>query len=143
MPKINYNERSWAIDVISEINLFLNNKSWHFKYAGGENTISDDESSLFPDVLIFKDISREIILHGWELKMPDTPINDKELIDNAIKKAKILKRDSFIVWNVKSAVLYSKQDDSFSILKSWNCIDINTRTEVKPKENLWKLKQLF
>jgi hypothetical protein len=138
MPKINYNERSWAIDVISEINLFLNNKSWHFKYAGGENTISDDESSLFPDVLIFKDISREIILHGWELKMPDTPINDKELIDNAIKKAKILKRDSFIVWNVKSAVLYSKQDDSFSILKSWNCIDINTRTEVKPKENLWK-----
>ncbi|MDG5800672.1 N-6 DNA methylase [Marinilabiliaceae bacterium ANBcel2] len=138
MAKINYNERSWAIDVISEINLYLANKSWHFKSAGGESTINNEKSSLFPDVLIFKDQTRNIILQGWELKMPDTPINDAELISNAIKKAKILQRDSFILWNVKSAVLYSKQGDSFSILKTWNDIDINNRTEVKPKEALWK-----
>ncbi|MGQ1946077.1 N-6 DNA methylase [Geofilum sp. OHC36d9] len=138
MAKVTYNERSWAIDIISEINLHLANKSWHFKSAGGESTISNEKSSLFPDVLIFKDQSRNIILQGWELKMPDTPINDAELISNAIKKANILQRDSFILWNVKSAVLYSKQGDSFSILKSWNDIGINNRTEVKPKEALWK-----
>lgn len=138
MAKVTYNERSWAIDIISEINLHLANKSWHFKSAGGESTISNEKSSLFPDVLIFKDQSRDIILQGWELKMPDTPINDAELISNAIKKANILQRDSFILWNVKSAVLYSKQGDSFSILKTWNDIDINNRTEVKPKEALWK-----
>lgn len=89
MAKITYNERSWAIDVISEINLYLANKSWHFKSAGGESTISNEKSSLFPDVLIFKDHTKDIILQGWELKMPDTPINDAELISNAIKKAKI------------------------------------------------------
>jgi type I restriction-modification system DNA methylase subunit len=138
MAKVTYNERSWAIDVISEINLYLVNRSWHFKSAGGESTISNEKSSLFPDVLIFKDQTRNIILQGWELKMPNTPINDAELISNAIKKAKILQRDSFILWNVKSAVLYSKQGDSFSILKTWNDIDINNRTEVKPKEALWK-----
>ena len=138
MAKITYNERSWAIDVISEINLYLANKSWHFKSAGGESTISNEKSSLFPDVLIFKDHTKDIILQGWELKMPDTPINDVELISNAIKKAKILQRDSFILWNVKSAVLYSKQGNTFSILKTWNDIEINNRTEVKPKENLWK-----
>ena len=138
MAKVTYNERSWAIDVISEISLYLANKSWYFKSAGGENTISNEKSSLFPDVLIFKDQTRNIILQGWELKMPDTQINDAELICNAIKKAKILQRDSFILWNVKSAVLYSKKEDSFSILKTWNDIDINNRTEVKPKESLWK-----
>jgi hypothetical protein len=138
MAKITYNERSWAIDVISEINLHLANKGWNLKSAGGENTISNENSSLFPDVLIFKDQSKEIILQGWELKMPNTEINDAELISNAIKKAKILQRDSFILWNAKSAVLYSKQGDSFSILKSWNDIEINNRNEVKPKENLWK-----
>lgn len=138
MAKITYNERSWAIDVISEISLYLANKSWHFKSAGGESTISNEKSSLFPDVLIFKDQTRNIILQGWELKMPDTPINDAELISNAIKKAKILQRDSFILWNVKSAVLYSKQGDSFSILKTWNDIEIYNRAEVKPKETLWK-----
>lgn len=138
MAKVTYNERSWAIDVISEINLHLTNKSWKFRSAGGESTISNDKSSLFPDILIFKDLSKEIILQGWELKMPDTAINDAELIRNAIKKAKILQRDSFILWNVKCAVLYSKQGEDFSILKTWNNIDINNRAEVKANENLWK-----
>jgi len=138
MARVTYNERSWAIDVISEINLYLASKSWHFKTAGGESTISNEKSSLFPDVLIFKDRARNIILQGWELKMPDTPINDSELICNAVKKAKILQRDSFILWNVKSVVLYTKQGDSFSILKTWNDIEIHNRTEVKQKESLWK-----
>lgn len=138
MPRINYNERSWAIDVISEINLFLANKSRHFKSAGGEVTIRNEKSSLFPDVLIFKDANKDVILQGWELKMPDTPINDSELINNAIKKAKILQRDSFILWNVKSAVLYVKNGETYSILKSWNDIAINSRSEVKNNKILWK-----
>jgi len=138
MAVIRYNERSWAIDVITEINLHIANKSWHFKRAGGENTISNDKSSLFPDVLIFKDSLSEHILQGWELKMPDTQINDSELISNAIKKAKILHRDSFLLWNVKSAVLYTKNGEDFSILKTWEDININNRQEVKSKELLWK-----
>jgi len=142
MAKISYNERSWAIDVISEINLYLANKSWHLKSAGGENTISNDKSSLFPDVLIYKDQSKEIILQGWELKMPDTQINDNELIQNAIKKAKILQRDSFVLWNVKSAVLYSKNGDSYTVFKTWQDVEIHSRSEVKSKENIWK-KLLF
>jgi hypothetical protein len=138
MAKVTYNERSWAIDVISSIEVFLVNKSWHFKGASGESTISNDKKNLFPDVLLFKDLTKDIIVQGWELKMPDTQINDAELIKNAIKKAKILKRDSFILWNVKSAVLYLRNGDTFEIHKSWNDININSRLEVKPKEQLWK-----
>lgn len=138
MAKINYNERSWAIDVISEINSFISNKSWHFKGASGETTIIENKKSLFPDVLLYKDASKETILQGWELKMPDTPINDSELISNAIKKAQILKRENFVLWNVKSAVLYSKNGDDFEVFKTWSDIDINNRKEVKTKENLWK-----
>jgi len=138
MVRINYNERRWAIDVISEINSFISNKSWHFKGASGEATIIEDKKSLFPDILLFKDISKDSILQGWELKMPDTPINDAELISNAIKKAQILKRENFVLWNVKSAVLYSKNGDDFTVFKTWPDIDINNRREVKPKENLWK-----
>lgn len=138
MAKIIYNERSWAIDVITEIALYLSKRHWHFRTAGGENTINENKSSLFPDVLIFKDVEKEDILHGWELKMPDTPINDSDLIENAKKKARILKRDSFLLWNVKTAVLYVKDGESFSILKTWDSIDINNRNEVKAKEALWK-----
>ena len=138
MPQINYNERSWAIDVISEINLYLANKSWHVKSAGGENTIRNEKSSLFPDVLIFKDSAKKIILQGWELKMPDTPITDTELINNAKIKSEILHNNSFILWNVTSAVLYVKNGNTYSILKSWDSIDLHSRSEVKENENLWK-----
>jgi len=138
MAKVTYNERSWAIDVISTIEVFLANKSWHFKGAGGESTISNNKKSLFPDVLLFKDQTKDIIVQGWELKMPDTQINDAELISNAIKKAQILKRDSFLLWNVKSAVLYVRNGENFEIHKSWNDININSRLEVKPNEQLWK-----
>ena len=138
MAKVTYNERSWAIDVISSIEVFLAKKSWHFKGAGGESTISNNKKSLFPDVLLFKDLTKDIIVQGWELKMPDTQINDAELISNAIKKAKILKRDSFLLWNVKSAVLYVRNGDNFEIHKSWNDININSRSELKPNEQLWK-----
>lgn len=138
MAKVTYNERSWAIDVISEIRLFLETKSWHFKTAGGENTIRNNKKSLFPDVLLFKDHSKNIIVQGWELKMPDTPINDSELISNALKKARILQRDSFVLWNVKSAVLYSKIGEEFKILKSWDDVDITSRSDVEPKAELWK-----
>ena len=138
MTKVTYNERSWAIDVITSIEVFLVNKSWYFKGAGGESTISNNKQNLFPDVLLFKDLTKDIILQGWELKMPDTQINDAEFISNAIKKAKILKKDSFFLWNVKSAVLYIRNGDDFEIHKSWNDININSRSEVKPNEKLWK-----
>ena len=55
MPVVNYNERSWAIDVISHINVYLSNRDKNIKGAGGENTIKNDRSSLFPDVLLFGD----------------------------------------------------------------------------------------
>lgn len=142
MSKITYNERSWAIDVISEINIYLNSKRWYLKRAGGESTIKDNKKTLFPDVLLFKDQAKNIIIQGWELKMPDTMINDAELIRNASKKAKILQRESFILWNVKSAVLYVRNGDEFEILKSWDDIDINSRSEVKANEELWK-RSLF
>lgn len=51
---LNYNERAWAIDVISEINLICTKNNLAIKKAGGENTLSmQGGKSLFPDVLLF------------------------------------------------------------------------------------------
>ena len=141
MPVVNYNERSWAIDVISHINVYLSNRDKNIKGAGGENTIKNDRSSLFPDVLLFGDKNQGEIIQGWELKMPDTAINDSGLISNAILKANILGLDSFVLWNVKSAVIYARtnqESDKFEILHSWDDIAINSRYQVKDNEALWK-----
>lgn len=67
MPKVSYNERSWAIDIISEIKLFLSNKSMRIKSAGGENTIRSTDKNLFPDLLLFGNNTQGEILQMLKL----------------------------------------------------------------------------
>lgn len=140
MIKVNYNERSWAIDLITEINLWASNKDVLIKRAGGENTIKEEKKILFPDVLLFGDEQKGRIIQGWELKMPDTDINDTEFIYNAKKKAKLLSLNSFLLWNVKVAVLYKiNEDDSLSKIKTWNTLShIENREEVEKNSSLIK-----
>ncbi|MEZ6255735.1 MAG: N-6 DNA methylase [Patescibacteria group bacterium] len=132
MTQINYNERSWAIDLISEINIWLSQRNIVIKHAGGENTLNSEGNSLFPDVLLFGDLDKGKILQGWELKLPDTPIEDEEYIRNAKKKAELLSLNSFLLWNVAKAVLYKiEEDGTHSIIKTWNNLShLTNRAEV-------------
>lgn len=136
---LTYNERSWAIDVISEINLICRDKNIAIKRAGGESTLSMDKgNSLFPDVLLFGDSNGTVAIQGWELKMPDTDITNQELIDNAIKKAKRLGLNSFLLWNVKDAVIYTSSDRVvFSPMKSWSIPGIQKRNQVQAAKDDW------
>lgn len=141
MPTVNYNERSWAIDLISDINLWLSQRNILIKRAGGENTLKSGKKSLYPDVLLFGDVETGRVLQGWELKMPDTPLEDQELIRNAKLKAKLLSLNSFLLWNVSKAILYRIEDSNdLTVVKTWNNLShITTRDEVlqnKPAINL-------
>ena len=69
------NERSWAIEMISQINLIADKYDLVIKRAGGESTISQTgKNSMFPDVILYEDTELTSIIQGWELKMPDVPI---------------------------------------------------------------------
>ena len=51
------NERSWAIDLISKINLIAKNNDLVIKKAGGENTISTGRgNTMFPDVVLYGNV---------------------------------------------------------------------------------------
>jgi len=143
MAIINYNERSWAIDVITEINFWAKDRNVILKRAGGESTLYSEEGILFPDVLLFGDFESGTILQGWELKMPDTPVDDEELIENAFKKSKALKLNSFLVWNVNSAALYKNENDDAELIYQWEEFNNNiNREDVKSSKNFWK-KMLY
>lgn len=136
-----YNERSWAIDLIGHLKLLASQNNRSIKDAGGEQTINTDGGSLFPDVLLFGDRDTARILQGWELKMPDTAIDDSEFRENAEYKARALGLDSFILWNVTHARLYVKNsiDDQFSLAKEWDDLaDIRTRASVVPNRKKWQ-----
>lgn len=106
--------------------------------AGGEHTISGGSNSLFPDVLLFGDEQRGMILQGWELKFPDTPVSDPDFIKNASDKARRLRLGSFLLWNVREAVLYCQRDDGrFIPERQWSKAEIRSRSDVANGRSLW------
>lgn len=140
-PPVTYNERSWAIDLIGHIKTHLTKGNRTIKDASGEQTLRTDGGSLFPDVLLFGDRSTARVLQGWELKMPDTSIDDYEFKHNAEAKALALGLDSYILWNVTYARLYvrSAGSNTFRLGRQWDALaNITTRQSVIPRRTEWE-----
>lgn len=138
---IRRNERSWAIELITKINSVAHNNDLCVKRAGGESTISTGRgNTMFPDVILYGDNEQSIFLQGWELKMPDVPIEDDTFIKDAQRKAIALNLNSCLIWNFTYAVLYIRNDDdSFTLVKQWSdtCM-IKTRPDVETYRAEWE-----
>ena len=104
------NERSYAIDLISQINDLSQRYTLQIKKAGGERTISTSRNGrMFPDVVLYGDAERTRIIQGWELKLPDTLITDENFIKDAQRKAISLGLNSCFIWNFTAGALYIKR----------------------------------
>lgn len=112
MTKLRKNERSWAIEIINQINAIADKNDLIIKRANGEITISQDNVHMFPDVLLFADRELNVILQGWELKMPDVPITDEVFVKDAQRKAIALGLDSCVIWNFTYAKFYVYDEKS-------------------------------
>lgn len=137
---IRRNERSWAIELIGKINEITNKYDLVIKKAGGERTISTNENTMFPDVILYGDPEQNIILEGWELKMPDVPIENEEFIKDAQRKAIALNLNSCLIWNFTYAILYIRnKDNSFLKVKQWDSTNfIRTRKDVEIYQKEWE-----
>lgn len=132
------NERSWAIEMISQMNFMLARRNLRIKRAGGECTLSVQKQSMFPDVLLYGDEGQTKILQGWELKMPDVPITDEAFRRDAERKAVALGLSSFVIWNFTYAKLYVREDDIFYEARVFDRTDyISTREEVALYRREW------
>lgn len=133
------NERSWAIEMISQMNFILARMNLRIRRAGGERTLSVNKQSMFPDVLLYGDEGQTRILQGWELKMPDVPITDETFRKDAERKAVALGLSSFVLWNFTYAKLYIREDGLFYEARIWDRTDyITTREEVELYQEAWK-----
>lgn len=95
---------------------------------------------MFPDVVLYGNKEQSIILQGWELKMPDVPIEDETFIKDAQRKAIALNLNSCLIWNFTYAVLYIRgEKNTFSKLKQWDATShIRTRADVETYRTDWE-----
>lgn len=141
MATIRKNERSWGIELITQINQFAGANDLMIKRAGGESTISETKGkSMFPDVILYGDNELSSILQGWELKMPDVPITDETFVNDAQRKAKALSLNSCVIWNFTHAKLYVFDDknDEFEVKREWHNRNIKTRNDVQLYKDIWE-----
>lgn len=133
------NERSWAAEVISQINAYSAIRQLEIRRAGGEHTLKQlGSTSLFPDVLLFGGEDGSRVRHGWELKYPDTPVDDPATVQNAIRKAERLGVNSFLIWNVIDAHLYVKDSAGhFFVEKTWGPLPGKVREHVAGLRTEW------
>jgi hypothetical protein len=110
------NERAWAGQIISWIKQSINDSTTIFQDATNDEGLKVASGrTKFPDVLLFTDKISGIVFNGWELKFPDTPADDSEMLENALEKAERLKSNSFVTWNGTEAIIWKINDDNYSL----------------------------
>lgn len=110
------NERAWAGQIISWIKQSINDSTTIFQDATNDEGLKVASGrTKFPDVLLFTDKISGVVFNGWELKFPDTPADDSEMLENALEKAERLKSNSFVTWNGTEAIIWKINDDNYSL----------------------------
>lgn len=110
------NERDWAGQLISWLHESIRAGRTIFEDATNDTGIKVESGrTKFPDVLLFTDKVSGIVFNGWELKFPDTNVDDREMLENALEKAERLKSESFVTWNGTEAIIWKIEDETYSL----------------------------
>lgn len=113
---IKRNERDWAGQLISWIKSAIERGTTVFEDATNDTSVKMESGrTKFPDILLFTDKLSGIVFNGWELKFPDTAVDDAEMLGNALEKAKKLQSDSFVTWNGSEAIIWKIDTNNYSI----------------------------
>lgn len=120
---IKRNERDWAGQLISWIKILIDKKATVFQDVTNDTSVrTNSGKTKFPDILLFIDKTSGVVFNGWELKFPDTAVDDVEMLKNALEKAENLKADSFVTWNGAETIIWKINTDYY---------DIHTLTKLK------------
>jgi len=105
MTEITANEREFQGYVLKWINDIVKSGSYEVKEASIETGVKD-VTTKFPDIILWKSRESQNAIATIELKNTLTPIDDRELLENGLKKGANLKCKYLITWNVRESALW-------------------------------------
>ena len=113
------NERTWSGHIVSWIKDAISRGKTIFQDATNDQGVKlETKVTKFPDILLFSDKISGVIFNGWELKFPDTAVDDSKMLENALEKAKTLRSDSFVTWNGSEAVIWKIPRGDYSSIQN-------------------------
>lgn len=116
MQTIKRNERDWTGQLISWLKDAINKGQTSFEDATNDTSVKlSSGRTKFPDILLFSNKTSGVIFNGWELKFPDTAVDDSVMLENALEKAQRIHSDSFVTWNGAEAIIWKIDTESYSV----------------------------
>lgn len=113
------NERTWSGHLVSWIKEAVVSGTTIFQDATNDQGVKmESRVTKFPDILLFTDKVSGTVFNGWELKFPDTAVDDSKMLENALEKAKTLRSNSFVTWNGTEAIIWKIPEGDFSSIQN-------------------------
>ena len=116
MNTIKRNERDWAGQLISWLKEAISKGQTSFEDVTNDTSVRMNSGrTKYPDILLFSNKRSGLIFNGWELKFPDTAVDDPVMLENALEKAKTIQSESFVTWNGAEAIIWKIDTENYSI----------------------------
>jgi type I restriction-modification system DNA methylase subunit len=112
MPKKKTSEQEFQGDVVSWLNEEIKRRS-----SIGLDKATQEPSKITPkrsDVVVWWNRAAVSAFFSIELKTPETPITDLELLNDATAKAQSWNAPYFVIWNMQMAQLYQTPVSGFA-----------------------------
>jgi type I restriction-modification system DNA methylase subunit len=143
MADIKTTENEFRSQVVSWLNEFIKEGSYPFECATSDPSIRTESGRpKFPDVVVWLNRKAELAFCGFELKTPSTAIDDEELLENAAEKARAIKADFFVTWNMRDAIIWRTPhpEEKITHIHRYNTYD--SIFQISNPDDLWdKIKQ--
>lgn len=147
MASIKSNENEFRGQVLSWLNEFLSSGNYPFDSATSDPSIKvSDKKTRFPDIQIWINREAQQGFCGWELKTPITKVDDPNLLDNAVEKARAMNALWFVTWNMQDTIIWTmpKPGEPISSLQRYkeypSIYDINKPDDAWSEPNKNRLK---
>lgn len=145
--RIKPTELSFAGQVISWIMEQISHGGLPFRNALNDASLYGLPTAKFPDVLLTLDDAGEQPFCSWELKTPSTDVRDSKLLANAVEKARVLKVNYFVTWNMSSAIIWQTPsrgpvEESHKRREYGPIPQISSAADIQDKVKYLRLKEL-
>ncbi len=107
MGEVGSNEREFQGQVVSWLNEIINAGGCSFTSASIEPSLKGKTGKTrFPDIVVWFDRESEAAHSLWELKQPRVPVDDPDLLEAALEKARRVGAHYIVTFNVREAILW-------------------------------------
>ena len=138
MPDIKTTEGEFRSEVISWLNKFLEEGSYPFERITEDPSIKiSDGKSRFPDIELWLNRKAKQGFCSIELKTPETPADDSELLEVTAEKARAKNADYFVTWNMRDTIIWQTPPQGKSVTHEFRKRPYPSLTQITKADDLW------